>query len=71
MAALGRLPGPGDEVVVDGPGGSWRLVVLALDGRRVHRVRVTPPDPTAIVVAQVPVAVPLEVELPVPVAATT
>jgi putative hemolysin len=34
MARLGRLPVVGDEVSVDG----WRLVVTALDGRRVDRV---------------------------------
>jgi putative hemolysin len=34
MAALGRLPTPGDEVRV----GGWRLSVVAMDGRRVARV---------------------------------
>jgi putative hemolysin len=38
MAALGRLPAVGDEVPAGRAG--WRLVVLALDGRRVDRVRV-------------------------------
>jgi magnesium and cobalt exporter, CNNM family len=48
MAALGRLPAVGDEVAVAHPGGTpagrpgWRLVVLALDGRRVDRVGVAP-----------------------------
>jgi putative hemolysin len=46
MAALGRLPLVGDEVAVvpeeSVPAGwpTWRLVVLALDGRRVARVGV-------------------------------
>jgi magnesium and cobalt exporter, CNNM family len=39
MARLGRLPRVGDQVDVDG----YRLVVSALDGRRVDRVAVTPP----------------------------
>jgi putative hemolysin len=38
MARLGRLPGTGDEVALDG----WRLVVAALDGRRVSRVSLVP-----------------------------
>ena len=38
MARLGRLPRVGDEVDVDG----YRLVVIALDGRRVARVALTP-----------------------------
>jgi putative hemolysin len=38
MAALGRLPGEGDSVTVDG----YRLEVLALDGRRAARLRLTP-----------------------------
>jgi putative hemolysin len=38
MAALGRLPGEGDSVTVDG----HRLEVLALDGHRVARIRLTP-----------------------------
>jgi putative hemolysin len=36
MAALGRLPARGDEVVV----GDWRLVVVECEGRRVSRVAV-------------------------------
>jgi putative hemolysin len=44
MCRLGRLPTVGDEVGHDG----WRLVVSALDGRRVARVGLMrrPPDPT-------------------------
>jgi putative hemolysin len=44
MCRLGRLPAVGDEILHDG----WRLVVSALDGRRVARVGLTrpPPDPT-------------------------
>ncbi len=38
MARLGRLPHPGDEVIV----GSWRLVVTECEGRRVSRVSVRP-----------------------------
>jgi putative hemolysin len=38
MSRLGRLPVPGDEVILDG----WRLVVAALDGRRVARVSLVP-----------------------------
>jgi putative hemolysin len=38
MARLGRLPRVGDEVDMDG----HRLVVIALDGRRVARVALTP-----------------------------
>jgi putative hemolysin len=36
MAALGRLPHPGDEV----PVGVWRLRVIEVDGRRVARIAV-------------------------------
>jgi len=44
MCRLGRLPAVGDEILHDG----WRLVVSALDGRRVARGGLTrpPPDPT-------------------------
>jgi putative hemolysin len=38
VASLGRLPGPGDAVEVDG----HRLEVLALDGRRASRLVVRP-----------------------------
>jgi putative hemolysin len=38
MAALGRLPAVGDEVHVVAGEEQWRLVVLAMDGRRVERV---------------------------------
>jgi putative hemolysin len=41
MAELGRLPKTGDEVVYDGT----RLTVVLTEGRRVARVRVTPPIP--------------------------
>jgi len=50
MAALGRLPAVGDEVLIPGstdparPGGGWLLRVLALDGRRVARVAVVPAE---------------------------
>jgi putative hemolysin len=37
MAALGRLPGEGDSVVIDG----HQLEVLSLDGRRAARLRLT------------------------------
>jgi putative hemolysin len=67
MAALGRLPAVGDEVAVVRPGAApagrpgWRLVVLALDGRRVDRVGVAPAqvhvaaDPVRVVPGQVQV----------------
>ncbi|MDG4793398.1 hemolysin family protein [Micromonospora sp. WMMD1082] len=46
MAALGRLPAPGDEIPVSAdpsglPGGGWLLRVLTLEGRRVARLAVT------------------------------
>ena len=46
MSRLGRIPAPGDAVVA----GPHRITVLAVDGRRVSRVRVTygaglPPEP--------------------------
>ncbi|MEV6812819.1 hemolysin family protein [Micromonospora sp. NPDC051296] len=46
MAALGRLPAPGDEIPVlaepfGAPGGGWLLRVLTLEGRRVARLAVT------------------------------
>jgi putative hemolysin len=41
MARLGRLPAVGDEVRLD----RWRLVVGALEGRRVARVRLVPAVP--------------------------
>jgi putative hemolysin len=43
MCRLGRLPAVGDEVRFHG----WRLVVSALDGRRVARVALGPPVPAA------------------------
>ncbi|MFV2103282.1 hemolysin family protein [Micromonospora sp. LOL_024] len=45
MAALGRLPAPGDEIAVPAeagrPDGGWLLRVLTLEGRRVARLAVT------------------------------
>jgi putative hemolysin len=41
MAALGRLPTPGDTVTA----GGWQLTVLTLDGRRADRIALTPPAP--------------------------
>ncbi|MGC5052536.1 hemolysin family protein [Micromonospora sp. DT48] len=46
MAALGRLPAPGDEIPVGpepvgAPAGGWLLRVLTLEGRRVARLAVT------------------------------
>ncbi|MBX7269213.1 HlyC/CorC family transporter [Micromonospora sp. Llam7] len=46
MAALGRLPAPGDEIPVPADpsrasGGGWLLRVLTLEGRRVARLAVT------------------------------
>jgi putative hemolysin len=38
MAALGRLPAVGDEVCTGTGDATWRLRVVALDGRRVSRV---------------------------------
>ncbi|GAA1605079.1 hemolysin family protein [Catellatospora bangladeshensis] len=42
MSVLGRLPAAGDSATLE----AYRLTVLALDGRRVARVRLTPVDPT-------------------------
>jgi putative hemolysin len=78
MAALGRLPAVGDEVAVvpagaaagstAGPGAasepSWRLVVLALDGRRVARVGVRPGQPANPVAAEEPPVVAAVAALP-------
>lgn len=41
MAAVGRVPQVGDEVALDG----WTLRVVAMDGRRVDRVRLAPVIP--------------------------
>ena len=41
LATLGRLPVVGDDVTV----GGVRLQVIAMDGRRVDRVELTPPPP--------------------------
>jgi CBS domain containing-hemolysin-like protein len=49
MAAVGRIPRPGDEVVVD----RWRARVERVDGRRVDRVRLVP-APAVPVAATVP-----------------
>jgi putative hemolysin len=43
MCRLGRLPAAGDEVRFEG----WRLIVSALDGRRVARVALAPPVPAS------------------------
>ncbi len=51
MAALGRVPQVGDEVVVDG----WTARVVDMEGHRVDRVRLLP-------VRAVPVARPTEVD---------
>jgi putative hemolysin len=57
MAALGRLPAAGDEVTVATPDGPWRLVVLALEGRRAGRVGVAKGETALLPVAPQPVAV--------------
>jgi len=49
MAAVGRIPRPGDEVVVAG----WRARVERMDGRRVDRVRLVP-APAVPIAATVP-----------------
>lgn len=41
MARVGRVPQVGDEVTLDG----WSLRVVAMDGRRVDRVRIAPVIP--------------------------
>lgn len=41
MSAVGRVPQVGDEVALDG----WTLRVVAMDGRRVDRVRIAPVIP--------------------------
>ena len=43
QTALGRVPGEGDEVEAHG----HRFTVVAMDGRRVARVRIAPPTPVA------------------------
>lgn len=60
MAALGRLPSIGDEVLVAGsaddgePEGGWTLRVLALDGRRIARLGISPvrPEPPVVPVTR-------------------
>ncbi len=42
MSVLGRRPAAGDSATLE----AYRLTVLALDGRRVARVRLTPVEPT-------------------------
>ncbi len=42
MAQLGRVPQVGDEVLLE----AWTIRVHEMDGRRVDRVRITPPSPT-------------------------
>jgi len=51
MARLGRVPRVGDEVRVAG----WRLAVIALDGRRVDRVSLSP-APLVPLAREAPVA---------------
>jgi CBS domain containing-hemolysin-like protein len=41
MAAVGRVPQVGDEIALNG----WMLRVVAMDGRRVDRVRIAPVIP--------------------------
>lgn len=61
MAALGRLPEVGDEVVVAIPTGSWRLLVVGLDGRRIARVALVQDAPKP---GAVPVPAPASVSTP-------
>jgi len=66
MARLGRLPVVGDEVTVGDEltEGAWRLVVLALEGRRVARVAVAPVPLPAPVPAPLPVLQQVAVQQP-------
>jgi putative hemolysin len=80
MAALGRLPAVGDEVAVppvvaaavaaagpetgEAPQPAWRLVVLALDGRRVARVGVRPAGPAGQAATEGPPVVATVAALP-------
>jgi CBS domain containing-hemolysin-like protein len=40
LEQLGRIPDTGESVVIDG----WRLTVTRMDGHRIDRVLLTPPD---------------------------
>jgi magnesium and cobalt exporter, CNNM family len=50
MATLGRLPRHGDTV----PAAGWQLTVTSLDGRRAHRIALTPPSPPPLALPPAP-----------------
>jgi putative hemolysin len=58
MAQLGRIPSAGDTVEFDGV----RLTVARVEGRRIARVRLTPPEPAAGAGTDVGVADPRAVD---------